>query len=84
MKLTYKNAEVLDSFLFCPTSLKNLVNMFNFGSHVKKGYYPYDFTDLNYEGPIPHKDFFIKKMNDKEWKDFELWYDSKKNDVTDV
>ena len=47
LKLVYKNAEVLDSMLFCPTSLKILVNMFDFGSHVKKGYYPYDFTDLN-------------------------------------
>ena len=80
LKLTYKNAEVLDSMLFCPTSLKNLVSMFDFGNNVKKGYYLYDYTDLNYEGPIPHKDFFTKKMNEKELKDFELWYDLKKKE----
>ena len=81
LKLVYKNAEVLDSMLFCPTSLKNLVNMFDFGSHVKKGYYPYDFTDLNYKGVIPDKTYFTKNMDEKELKDFEKWYESKKNET---
>ena len=79
LKLIYKNAEVLDSMLFCPTSLKNLVNMFDFGSHIKKSYYPYDFTNLNYKGVIPDKIHFSNNMNEKELKDFEKWYEWKKN-----
>ena len=79
LRLIYKNAEVLDSLLFCPTSLKNLVNMFDFGPQVKKGYYPYNYSDLNYKGPIPDKMYFTKHMDEKELKNFELWYDSKKN-----
>ena len=81
LKLNYENAEVLDSLLFCLTSLKNLVNMFDFGSQVKKGYYPYDCSDLNYKGPIPDKIYFTKHMNEKELKDFESWYDLKKNET---
>ena len=78
IKLSYKNADVLDSMLLCP-SLKNVVKMLDLGDNVKKGYYPYDFTDLNYDGMIPEKSFFsISKMNEDELKEFEIWYEEKK------
>ena len=78
LKLTYKNAEILDSMLMCP-SLKNVVKMLDLGKNVKKGYFPYDFTDLNYEGPIPdRKCFEISRMNEKELSDFDGWYSQKK------
>ena len=78
LKLTYKNAEILDSMLMCP-SLKNVVNMLDLGKNIKKGYFPYDFTDLNYEGSIPdRKCFEISRMNEKELSDFDSWYLQKK------
>ena len=78
MKLIYKNAEVLDSMLFMPSSLKKTVQMLDLGTHVKKGYYPYDFTDLNYVGPIPNKKCFeISKFDKEELEKFEKWYDEK-------
>ena len=79
MKLSYKNTEVLDSMLLCPSSLKKVVKMLDLGDNVKKGYYPYDFTDLNYNGPIPDKSHFpISKMNEEELKEFEIWYEEKR------
>ena len=51
----YKNAMVLDSMLFTQTSLKNTVKMMGSDDEISKGYYPYEFTDLNYKGNIPDK-----------------------------
>ena len=49
------------------TSSKNVVNMLDLGKHVKKGYFPYNFTDLNYRGDIPSKSTFsTSKMTDAE------------------
>ena len=79
LKLTYKNAEVLDSMLLCPSSLKRVVEMLDLRDHIKKGYYPYDVTDLNYVGPIPEKEQFgVSKMNEKELELFNSWYNVKK------
>ena len=79
LKLIYKNAEILDSMLLCPSSLKKVVEMLHLGDHIKKGYYPYDITNLNYVGPIPEKKYFsISKMDEKELKCYEEWYDRKK------
>ena len=79
IKLSYKNAEVLDSMLLCPSSLKKVVKMLDLGDNVKKGYYPYNFTDLDYEGPIPDKSHFgISKINEDELKEFEIWYEEKR------
>ena len=80
LKLTYKNAEVLDSMLLCPSSLKKVVEMLDLGNHIKKGYLPYELTDFNYMGPIPEKEQFgISKMNEKVSKTFNDWYDVKKS-----
>ena len=79
LKINYKNADVLDSMLLCPSSLKKVVEMLDLGKNVKKGFYPYNFTDLTYEGQIPDKKFFsVEKMNEKELNEFDHWYEEKR------
>ena len=79
LKINFKNADVLDSMLLCPSSLKNVVAMLGLGENVRKGFYPYNFTDLTYEGPIPDESCFpIDKMNEKELCEFHDWYEKKK------
>ena len=64
------------------TYLRNVVQMLDLGKHVKKGYLPYDLTDLNYSGNIPPKaSFSTSNMNDLELKLFDDWYEQKKNET---
>ena len=76
ISLQYKNAVVLDSMLFTQTSLKNTVKMMGLDDEMSKGYYPYEFTDLNYKGNVPDKSYFsIDEMDSEELEKFEKWYE---------
>lgn len=60
ISLNYNKATVLDSMLFPQTYLKNTINMLGLNYFLKKDYYPYLLTDLNYEDDIPEKNYLIR------------------------
>lgn len=76
ISLIYKNASVLDSML-TQMSLSNTVKMLGLEENMSKGYFPYEFTNLNYVGPIPPKEMFkIDKFDENELEKFNEQYDN--------
>ena len=76
--MLYENAVVQDSMLMTCTSLKNMIKMLGLQNELAKGFYPYEMTDLNYEGPCPDKSMFsLNNFDVGELREFEKWYERK-------
>ena len=69
-----KKITFFDSFSFLHMRLSSILKAMGI-TDLCKGFHPYFFYDLNYEGPMIDEKFFDKKNMDEKTKiEFEKWY----------
>lgn len=84
-----RNMRIIDSLSFLPMPLADITKAFGLDvSTHTKGFFPHFFTRirdrLNYVGPLPGKEYYgYSTMSVEKQKEFDEWYETKKDEVFD-
>ena len=86
LTIEFRGVKVIDSYCFLPMALEKFSKTFNI-KELKKGFFPHKFNviaNYKYIGPYPAADFYgSDKFSTEKKKEFDNWYESKKNETFD-